>query len=79
MTNLLEKKKQLNNSVNFSDKKISLIKNAFSGDFYNTSKIKSVKFDSTFSPSSNRQNIKRNIDDKNKNFKPKKNIKQFKK
>ena len=79
LTNLLEKKKQLNNSVNFSDKKISHIKNAFSGDFYNTSKIKSVKFDSTFSPSSNRQNIKRNIDDKNKNFKPKKNIKQFKK
>ena len=79
LTNLLEKKKQLNNSVNFSDKKISHIKNAFSGDFYNTSKIKSVKFDSTFSPSSNRQNIKRNIDDKNKNFKPKKIIKQFKK
>ena len=79
LTNLLEKRKQLNNSVSFSDKKIYHIKNAFSGDFYNTSKIKSVKFDSTYSPSSNRQNIKKNIDDKNKSYKPKKKIKQFKK
>ena len=79
LTNLLEKKKQLNNSVNFSDKKIIHIKNTFSGDFYNTSKIKPVKFDSIYSPISNRQNIKKKIDDKNKNFKPKKKVNQSKK
>ena len=79
LANLLEKKKEINNSVSFSDKKIYHIKNAFSGDFYNTSKIKSVKFDSTYSPSSNRQNIKKNIDHKIKSYKPKKNSKQFKK
>ena len=79
LTNLLEKKKQLNNSVNFSDKKIIHIKNTFSGDFYNTSKIKPVKFDSIYSPISNRHNIKKKIDDKNKNFKPKKKVNQSKK
>ena len=79
LTNLLEKKKQLNNSVNFSYKKIIHIKNTFSGDFYNTSKIKPVKFDSIYSPISNRHNIKKKIDDKNKNFKPKKKVNQSKK
>ena len=79
LANLLEKKKELNNSVNFSYKKIIHIKNTFSGDFYNTSKIKPVKFDSIYSPISNRHNIKKKIDDKNKNFKPKKKVNQSKK
>ena len=72
----------MNNTVTFSDNDHHM-KNAFSGDLFNSPKIKSVvNIDSPHSPSvsSNRNKMKKSYDDRMiKSYKPKKLSKMLKK
>ena len=81
LSDLIEKR-QMNNTVTFSDNDHHM-KNAFSGDLFNSPKIKSVvNIDSPHSPSvsSNRNKMKKSYDDRMiKSYKPKKLSKMLKK
>ena len=82
LTNIMEKNK-LNNSVTFSDNNNNHhhMKNTFSGDLFNTQKLKSVPFENINSPlSTNRNKTKKIYDDRLlKTYKPKKFTKMLKK
>ncbi len=83
LNNIIEKNKLIN-SVTFSDKNNNNnhhMKNTFSGDLFNTQKLKSVPFENINSPLyTNRQKTKKIYDDRIlKTSKPKKFIKMLKK
>ena len=83
LTTILEKNK-INNSVTFSDnntKNNHHMKNTFSGDLFNTQKLKSLPFENINSPlNTNREKTKKIYDDRIlKSYKPKKFTKVLKK
>jgi hypothetical protein len=83
LNNIIEKNKLIN-SVTFSDKNNNNnhhMKNTFSGDLFNTQKLKSVPFENINSPlSTNRNKTKKIYDDRLlKTYKPKKFTKMLKK
>ena len=83
LTSILEKNK-INNSVTFSDnntKNNHHMKNTFSGDLFNTQKLKSLPFENINSPlNTNREKTKKIYDDRIlKSYKPKKFTKVLKK